>query len=83
MQIIYKASNIVEAHIVAGMLQAEGIEAYVGGHYLQGAIGDLSPLGFANVFVDEADMARASVLIREYESSNTGRSDSDDASFEV
>lgn len=83
MQIIYKASNIVEAHIVAGMLQAEGIEAYVGGHYLQGAIGDLSPLGFANVFVDEADMERASVLIREYESSNTGRSDSDDASFEV
>jgi hypothetical protein len=28
-------------------------------------------------------MARASVLIREYESSNTGRNDSDDASFEV
>lgn len=83
MQIIYKASNIVEAHIVAGMLQAEGIEAYVGGHYLQGAIGDLSPLGFANVFVDEADMARAAVLIHEYESSNTGCNDSDDASFEV
>lgn len=83
MQIIYKAANIVEAHIVAGMLQSEGIEAYVGGHYLQGAIGDLSPLAIANVFVAESDMARAAVIIREYESSNQGGSDDDEATFEV
>ncbi len=44
MQIIYRASDIVEAHIVAGMLKSEGIDSYAGGHYLQGAIGDLSPL---------------------------------------
>jgi hypothetical protein len=72
MQIIYKAADIVEAHIVAGMLKSEGIEAYVGGHYLQGAIGDLSPLSFANVFVDNSDVHRAATLVREYEQNSLG-----------
>ena len=51
MEIVYKAGNIIEAHIVAGMLNACEIPTYVGGHFLQGAVGDLSPNGFANVFV--------------------------------
>ena len=80
MQIIYKASNIVEAHIVSGMLKSEGIDSYVGGHYLQGAIGDLSPLGFANVFVDESDVIKAAKVIREYESNSTGGDNQDDDS---
>ena len=67
MQIIYRANDIVEAHIVAGMLQANDIHAYVGGHYLQGAVGDLSPLGFANVFVEDSDIEAAQRLVREYE----------------
>ena len=75
MQIIYKAADIVEAHIVAGMLKSEGIEAYVGGHYLQGAIGDLSPLGFANVFVDSSDVQRATILIQEYEADSWSDTD--------
>ena len=80
MQIIYRASNIVEAHIVAGMLRSEGIEAYVGGHYLQGAIGDLSPLGFANVFVDDSDMLKADIIIRGYESNSSSSIDQNDSS---
>ena len=67
MKIIYRASNIVEAHIVSGMLKASGIEAYVGGHYLQGAVGDLSPLGFANVFVNDDDFDNAIFVVRDYE----------------
>lgn len=67
MQIIYRASDIVEAHIVSGMLNAQGIETYVGGHYLQGAVGDLSPLGFANVFVSDDDFDSAMPYIKEYE----------------
>lgn len=31
MKIIYRAENILEAHIVCGMLNAEGIEAEVAG----------------------------------------------------
>ena len=65
MKIIYRAGNIVEAHIVAGMLRANGIEAHVGGHYLQGGVGDLSPMGFATVMTDEQDLEMALKLVRE------------------
>ncbi|WP_303285526.1 DUF2007 domain-containing protein [Marinobacter sp. SS8-8] len=34
MQIAYRARDITEAHIVAGLLEANGIEAFVGGHCL-------------------------------------------------
>ena len=69
MKIVYKAMDITEAHIVSGMLQANGIEAHVGGHYLQGGIGDLAALDFANVQVADEDKDRARSLIAEYEKS--------------
>lgn len=67
MKIIYRAADILEAHIVSGMLIARGIEAYVGGYYLQGAIGDLSPLDFANVSVSDDDVDAAIAVVEEYE----------------
>ncbi|MEX1196826.1 MAG: DUF2007 domain-containing protein [Pseudohongiellaceae bacterium] len=67
MKIVYKANDILEAHIVAGMLQAESIEAHVGGHYLQGAVGDLAPVGLASVSVADEDTDAAMRLIRDYE----------------
>ncbi|NIN61126.1 MAG: DUF2007 domain-containing protein [Gammaproteobacteria bacterium] len=67
MKIVYKARDITEAHIVSGMLQTNGIEAHVGGHYLQGGIGDLAALDFANVQVADEDIDRARSLIAEYE----------------
>lgn len=67
MQIVYKAADIMEAHIVSGMLQANGIDAHVGGHYLQGAIGELAPMGFANVSVADQDVAAALPIIHDYE----------------
>ena len=68
MKIIYKAGDIIEAHIVAGMLNANGLRAYVGGHYLQGGIGDLAPLDFANIYVADEDVRQALRIVREYES---------------
>ncbi len=70
MQIIFTGRDLTEAHIVAGMLRAEDIDAHVGGHYLQGAIGDLAPMDFARVWVGSQDIERAQQLIAEY---NHGR----------
>jgi nitrogen regulatory protein PII-like uncharacterized protein len=67
-KIIYKASDTIEAHIVAGMLNANGIRAYVGGHYLQGGIGDLAPMDFANVSVADEDVEPALRVVRDYKS---------------
>jgi hypothetical protein len=66
MKIIYRARDIIEANIVSGMLNAEGIETHVGGFYLQGAIGDLAAADFANVQVAEKDVEAAQPFIEKY-----------------
>jgi hypothetical protein len=66
-QTIYKAANITEAHIVRGMLNARGIDAEVSGHYLQGGVGELATMDFAQVLVEEEDIALARNVINEYE----------------
>lgn len=68
MKTIYRAADILEAHIVCGMLNAEGIEAEVAGFYQQGAVGQLAPQDFARVMlIDERDEDRAERLIADYE----------------
>ena len=64
---IYDASEITEAHIVCGMLQAHGIEAHVSGYYLQGGVGELAVQGFAGVLVAEPQVTAARALIKAYE----------------
>lgn len=69
MRRIFEAHNILEAHIVAGLLKNNGIECHVSGHHLQGAVGDLPAIDFAHVYVhNEEDVPLASTLILQYES---------------
>lgn len=67
MQIVYRSRDIAEAHIVAGMLKADGVEAFVGGHYLQGGIGELGMADFAVVRVNDEDVAAALQRLKEYD----------------
>ncbi len=67
MKLIYKAGDIIEAHIISGLLNAEGIEAHVSGHYLQGGIGEFAPSGFSNIHVADEDIQQARLVIEEYE----------------
>lgn len=67
MKIIFRANDILEAHIISGMLTSQGVATYVGGHYLQGAIGDLAALGFANVFVEDEQADLAEQLLQDYQ----------------
>jgi len=69
LQIAYRARDITEAHIVAGLLKANGIESHVGGHYLQGAMGEIGAAGFSNVHVEDEDLYPARQLVAEYEAS--------------
>lgn len=70
LQIAYRAKDITEAHIVAGLLNANGIESHVGGHYLQGAMGEIGAAGFSNVHVEDEDVYPARQVITEYEASS-------------
>ena len=67
MKIIYRAGNITEAQIVKGMLLSNNIEAHVSGYYLQGGIGETSPMDLAKVHVTDEDYEKAKEIICEYE----------------
>lgn len=64
---VYRAANIIEAQIVKGMLEANGIEAFVDGYYLQGGIGELSPMDFVSVSVEDEDEQAARDILQAYQ----------------
>ena len=62
MKIVYRAENIIDANLVKNALEDEGIVAFVGGHYLTGAAGELPVSGLVNVMVAECDWPRARAI---------------------
>lgn len=72
---IFSGHNILEAHIIAGLLQSQGIDAHVSGHYLQGAVGELPATDFADVCVDESQEKAALDIIGRYEAGEFAQTD--------
>ncbi|MCP4766797.1 MAG: DUF2007 domain-containing protein [Gammaproteobacteria bacterium] len=75
MKIVYRAGDITEAEIIKGMLLSYDIEAHVSGYYLQGGIGEMSPLDLAKVHVANEDYERAKEILREYEGNQPSQAD--------
>jgi predicted nucleic acid-binding protein len=59
MKTIYRAENIVDAHLVRNALESVGIPAHVAGEYLTGALGELPAMGLVAVMVADHDAPRA------------------------
>lgn len=64
MKIIYRAENIIDAHLVRNALANEGIDAFVSGEYLTGAIGELPAWNLVAVMVAECDVERATPIVQ-------------------
>lgn len=62
MKIVYRAENIIDAHLVKAALAAEDIVAFVAGEYLTGAIGELPVSNLVAVMVSDNDVERASAV---------------------
>jgi len=67
--VAFHANDIIEAHLVRGMLEANGVKAWVTGDYLQGAVGELAPMNFAKVMVLEEDLPVAKQILEKYDTS--------------
>lgn len=65
MRIVYRAENIIDAHLVRNVLEGAGIPAHVSGEYLTGAMGELPVMGLVSVLVAERDWPAASRLAAE------------------
>jgi hypothetical protein len=83
LKIIYKARDKTEAHIICGLLKSNGIEAHVGGHYLQGGIGDLAAMDFATISVTDEDTKTAASIIAEYDKSTNSNTTKNKSIFTV
>lgn len=62
MKIVYRAESIIDANLVKNALAGEGIAAFVCGHYLTGAAGELPVNDMVNVMVAQSDWSRARVI---------------------
>lgn len=80
MKIVYRAADITEAEIVKGMLLSNDIEAHASGYYLQGGIGETSPMDLARVHVADEDYDSAREILREYEGKHERQFEADSLS---
>lgn len=80
MKIVYRATNLPEADIVAGLLRSRGIDAEVGGRYLQTAVGAATGHDFALLMVIDEHYEEALAIVAEYESASQVSGSSNDKS---
>lgn len=67
MQQIYQAHNIVDAHLVKGLLEQAGITAFVSGYYLHGGVGELPASGMNSLWVHDEHVSLAEQIIADFQ----------------
>ncbi|HZX17881.1 MAG TPA: DUF2007 domain-containing protein [Pseudomonas sp.] len=66
MQRIYEPQDLMEGELLLAMLASEGIEAYLTGRHLAGAVGELPACGLLGVMVEDEQAHSAQQLIAAY-----------------
>ena len=64
---IFRCSDYIEAHLLAGLLRQQGIDVFLQGALLQGGLGELPAMGHLAILVDDADRSAAKRIIAAYE----------------
>ncbi|MGQ0532932.1 MAG: putative signal transducing protein [Caulobacteraceae bacterium] len=67
MKQIYAPANSAEAHMLAHLLEQNGIQAHIHGEALQGGVGELPASGLLQLLVADEDYDRARALIMAWE----------------
>jgi len=65
MRIVYRAENLVDAHLVKDALDQAGIPAFISGEYLIGGVGQLPARDFISVSVPDVCVEAAEPCVRE------------------
>ena len=67
MQVVYMPENIIDAHLIKGLLASLGIDSFIRGEHLVGAIGELPAIGLLAVMVADEDLAAARTVIQDWD----------------
>lgn len=65
MRIIYRAQNLIDAHLVKDALESAEVPAFISGEYLTGGVGQLPALDYVAVLVPESSVSIAEPIVRE------------------
>jgi hypothetical protein len=65
MRIIYRAQNLIDAHLVKDALEAAEVPAFISGEYLTGGVGQLPAMDYVAVQVPESSVEVAEPIVRE------------------
>ncbi|HCK84333.1 MAG TPA: hypothetical protein DHW63_07410 [Hyphomonadaceae bacterium] len=72
MKQVYAPANSAEAHMLAHLLEQNGIRAHIHGEALQGGVGELPAGGLLQLLAADNDYDRARALIIDWEQTNAG-----------
>ena len=64
MRVAYQAENIIDAHLVRGLLEQAEIPAFVFGEHLSGGLGELPVMGTVTVCVADSDVDAAAAALQ-------------------
>lgn len=70
MKCVYNAADMLEAHVIVGLLKQHRISAFIEGEYLSGGVGELATQNFVRVMVNNDDFDKGRALALEYEQAN-------------
>ncbi len=65
MRIVYRAQNLIDAHLVKDALESADVPAFISGEYLTGGVGQLPALDYVAVLVPESSVELAESIVRE------------------
>lgn len=68
---LYECANLIEAHLLKGMLQQCDVDVVLHGEDLAGGMGELPAAGLLVLWVNKQNLAQAKSLISEYEQQNS------------
>ncbi len=71
---LYAADSTIDAHLLKGLLEQQGIDARIIGEFLQGAVGELPATGLVQVLVPEEDYDAALETLEEFEANRSAGS---------
>lgn len=65
MRIVYRAQNLIDAHLVKDALESAEVPAFISGEYLTGGVGQLPAMDYVAVLVPESSVDAAEPIVRE------------------
>jgi hypothetical protein len=70
MKCVYEASDVLEAHVIQGLLEQHRISSFIEGEYQMGAVGGLPAGRVVRILVNDDDLMAGTSLMRDYDSTN-------------